>query len=58
MSAVTDVIEVAIADLAPLVLKWAKALINKGQDPKAELDLMLDTADATVDAAETAKFGP
>lgn len=53
-----QVAEVAIVALEPLVIAWAKKLMSKGQDPKAELDLMLDTADATVDVAEAAKFGP
>ena len=43
--------------LETVVLSWAKYLIDNGRDPKAELEAMLDTADATVDAAERAKFG-
>ena len=43
--------------LEAVVLSWAKYLIGNGRDPKAELEAMLKTSDATVDAAEKAKFG-
>ena len=39
--------------LVQLVGKW----IADDKDPKAELDKLLDTADAVADAAEKAKFG-
>lgn len=39
-----------------VVLSWAKYMLSNGRDPKAELDAMLETSDATVDATEKARF--
>ena len=43
--------------LTPIVLAWAKYVSQNKGDPQAQLKILLDTADATVDAAEVAKFG-
>lgn len=50
-------IDEIISLLTPVVLAWAKYIAGSGKDPATELKILLDTADATVDAAELAKFG-
>jgi len=56
MSVEEAIIEEAGA-LLPLFLKWIGVARTQGKDPRAELEAMLDTADAAADAAERAKFG-
>lgn len=41
-----------------VIIAWAKELLAAGKDPNAELEALLDSADAVADAYEDAKFGP
>lgn len=55
---VGEVADAVIPILTPVAIAWARAIIAKGQDPAVQLKLLLDSADAVADAAETVKFGP
>jgi hypothetical protein len=41
-----------------VIIAWATELLNSGKNPAAELEALLDSADAVADAYEDAKFGP
>lgn len=51
-----DAIAVAI-ELLPLFFKWVQVALEGGQDPRAELDAMMGTAEAQARELERAKFG-
>lgn len=40
-----------------IVIAWAKKLLAANEDPNAELQALLDSADAVADTAEDVKFG-
>lgn len=56
MSIPAEIVKEA-GELLPLFLDWIQVARTQGKDPRAELEAMLATADASVDAIEKAKFG-
>lgn len=51
-------LELIMQALEPLVVAWAQYWASQGKDPQAQLQALMQTADAGADAAELAKFGP